>query len=82
MRVLTLIIAFNDAAVIEQALEGLRRQTRPSDLIVIVDNASADGTLDRDFSNNVVIFRNSKILGPSGARGLWDGLTGNMSARY
>jgi GT2 family glycosyltransferase len=67
MRVLTLIIAFNDAAVIQQALEGLRRQTRPSDAIVIVDNASTDGTVDRDFSDSVVIFRNSKNLGPSGA---------------
>ena len=67
MRVLTLIITFNDAAVIQQALEGLRRQTRPSDAIVIVDNASTDGTLDKDFSKTVMIFRNSKNLGPSGA---------------
>jgi rhamnopyranosyl-N-acetylglucosaminyl-diphospho-decaprenol beta-1,3/1,4-galactofuranosyltransferase len=67
MRVLTLIITFNDVAVIQQALEGLRRQTRPSDAIVIVDNASTDGTLDQDFSKSVVIFRNSKNLGPSGA---------------
>jgi glycosyltransferase involved in cell wall biosynthesis len=43
MRVLTLIITFNDAAVIQQALEGLQRQTRPSDAIVIVDNASTEG---------------------------------------
>jgi rhamnosyltransferase len=67
MRVLTLIMAFNDAAVIEQALEGLRRQTRPSDAIIIVDNASTDGTLDKDFSNTVIIYRNSENLGPSGA---------------
>jgi rhamnopyranosyl-N-acetylglucosaminyl-diphospho-decaprenol beta-1,3/1,4-galactofuranosyltransferase len=67
MRVLTVIITFNDAAVIGQALEGLRRQTRPSDAIVIVDNASTDGTLDQNFSDTVIIFRNSKNLGPSGA---------------
>lgn len=67
MRVLTLIITFNDAEVIEQALEGLRRQTRPTDAIIIVDNASTDSTLDRIFANNVVTFRNSKNLGPSGA---------------
>ncbi len=67
MRVLTVIITFNDAAVIQQALEGLRRQTRPSDAIVIVDNASTDGTLHQDFPNTVIIIRNSKNLGPSGA---------------
>ena len=67
MRVLTVIITFNDAAVIQQALDGLRCQTRPSDAVVIVDNASTDGTLDKGFSDNVVIFRNSKNLGPSGA---------------
>ncbi|MGH9865475.1 MAG: glycosyltransferase [Candidatus Acidiferrales bacterium] len=70
MRVLTLIIAFNDAAVIEQALEGLRRQTRPSDAIAIVDNASTDGTLDKYSSETVTVFRNSKNLGPSGAVGI------------
>jgi glycosyltransferase involved in cell wall biosynthesis len=43
MRVLTLIIAFNDATVIQQAIDGLQRQTRPSDAIVIVDNASTKG---------------------------------------
>jgi glycosyltransferase involved in cell wall biosynthesis len=67
MRVLTLVITFNDAAVIEQALGGLQRQTRPSDAIIIVDNASTDGTLDKDFSNSVIIHRNSENLGPSGA---------------
>jgi GT2 family glycosyltransferase len=67
MRVLTLVMTFNDVAVIEQALDGLRRQIRPSDAIIIVDNASTDGTLDKVFSNNIIIHRNSEDLGPSGA---------------
>jgi glycosyltransferase involved in cell wall biosynthesis len=67
MRVLTLVITFNDAAVIEQAVEALRRQTRPSDAIIIVDNASTDGTLDKDFSDSIIVRRNSENSGPSGA---------------
>jgi rhamnopyranosyl-N-acetylglucosaminyl-diphospho-decaprenol beta-1,3/1,4-galactofuranosyltransferase len=67
MRVLTLIIAFNDASVIQQALDGLRSQTRPLDAILIVDNASTDGTLDRTFAETVATFRNPKNQGPSGA---------------
>ena len=67
MRVLTLIIAYNDYAVIEQALDGLQCQTRPSDAIVIVDNASTDGTAEKSFPDTVAVVRNSKNLGPSGA---------------
>lgn len=66
MRVLAHIHTMNDEAVIEQALEGLRGQTRPSDAILIVDNASTDKTLDRTFSETVTIVRNSENLGTSG----------------
>jgi len=67
MRVLVHIHTMNDAAVIDQALEGLRRQTRPPDAILIVDNASTDGTLDRVFPETVEIIRNPQNLGTSGA---------------
>src|SRR5437870_11256783 len=67
MRVLAHVITFNDAAVIEQALDGLRRQTRPADAILIVDNASTDATLDRPFPENATIIRNPENLGTSGA---------------
>ena len=67
MRVLAHIHTMNDAAVIEQLLEGLRRQTRPPDAILIVDNASADATLVRTFPENVTIIRNPENLGTSGA---------------
>ena len=50
MRVLAHIHTFNDADFIEQALEGLRRQTSPPEAIVIVDNGSTDGTVDRSTS--------------------------------
>jgi GT2 family glycosyltransferase len=67
MRVLAHIHTMNDATVIEQVLDGLRRQTRPADAILIVDNASTDATLDRTFPENTTIIRNSENLGTSGA---------------
>jgi rhamnopyranosyl-N-acetylglucosaminyl-diphospho-decaprenol beta-1,3/1,4-galactofuranosyltransferase len=67
MRVLAHIHTMNDAAVIEQLLEGLCRQTRPPDGIVVVDNASTDTTLERTFPDRVAIIRNLRNLGTSGA---------------
>ena len=66
MRILAHMHTMNDAAVIEQLLEGLRRQTQPIDAILIVDNASTDGTLDRTFSETVTIIRNPQNQGTSG----------------
>src|SRR5260370_42237054 len=57
MRILAHMHTMNDASVIEQLLEGLRRQTQPIDAILIVDNASTDGTLDRTFPKTVTIIR-------------------------
>jgi rhamnopyranosyl-N-acetylglucosaminyl-diphospho-decaprenol beta-1,3/1,4-galactofuranosyltransferase len=70
MRVLSHVHTFNDAEVIEQALGALQRQTRPPEGIVIVDNASTDGTLDRAFPEGVTVVRNSANLGSSGAVGV------------
>jgi GT2 family glycosyltransferase len=67
MRVLAHVHTFNDAGFIEQALDALQRQTRQLDAIVIVDNASTDGTLDKTFPKGVAIVRNSTNLGTSGA---------------
>jgi GT2 family glycosyltransferase len=67
MRVLAHIHTMNDDAVIDQVLEGLRRQTRPPDAILIVDNASIDRTLDRTFPENLTVIRNAENLGTSGA---------------
>jgi GT2 family glycosyltransferase len=67
MRVLAHIHTMNDAAVIEQLLDGLHRQTRPPDGILIVDNASTDTTLNRTFPEGTAIIRNPTNLGTSGA---------------
>ena len=66
MRVLAHIHTMNDEAVIEQALEGLRRQSRAPDAILIVDNASTDRTLERTFGEEVTVVRNTENLGTSG----------------
>jgi glycosyltransferase involved in cell wall biosynthesis len=44
MRVLAHIHTFNDVDVIDRTIDAVRRQTRPVDGILIVDNASRDGT--------------------------------------
>jgi GT2 family glycosyltransferase len=67
MRVLAHVITFNDDDVIDQMLDGLQRQTRRADEILIVDNASTDSTLSRVFPENVKVIRNSENQGPSGA---------------
>jgi GT2 family glycosyltransferase len=67
MRILAHIHTFNDADVIQQALDALQRQTRQPDAIIVVDNASTDGTLDRTFAERVAVIRNPTNLGTSGA---------------
>jgi rhamnopyranosyl-N-acetylglucosaminyl-diphospho-decaprenol beta-1,3/1,4-galactofuranosyltransferase len=70
MRILAHVHTFNDSEVIDRALEAIRRQTRLPDAIVVVDNASTDGTLDRIFSKDVTVVRNSTNLGMGGAIGI------------
>ena len=66
MRVLAHVHTFNDADVIDQTIEALRRQTRPVDGILIVDNASTDGTLDRPSVKHATVLRHRENLGTSG----------------
>jgi rhamnosyltransferase len=67
VRVVAYMHTFNAADIIEQTIEALQRQTRPLDAILLVDNDSRDGTLDRTFPENVVVIRNGANVGPSGA---------------
>lgn len=67
MKVLAHIHTFNDEGVIELSLEALRQQSRPVDKIIIVDNGSTDGTLDRSFPEAVTIIRHGENLGTNGA---------------
>ena len=67
MRVLAHIHTHNEAGFIDQALEALRRQTRQPDAVLIVDNVSTDGTLDRIFPEYVTTIRNAVDLGTTGS---------------
>src|ERR1051326_7096101 len=67
MRVLAHVHTLNDEAVIAQVLDGLQRQTRPPDAIILVDNGSTDATLERAFPDGITVVRNGKNLGTSGA---------------
>jgi GT2 family glycosyltransferase len=66
MRVLAHIHTFNDADIIDWTIEALLRQTRPVDGILVVDNASTDGTLDGSLLENVTVLRHIENLGTSG----------------
>ncbi len=65
-RILGHIHTFNDSDVIEKSLQALRDQTYPLDEILIVDNASTDGTLDRAFPKGVTVIRHPDNRGTSG----------------
>ncbi len=67
MKVLALIFSFNDADVIEQTIGAMLQQTRPVDQILVVDNASTDGTLEQPSLKHVTVLRHQENLGASGA---------------
>lgn len=67
MRVLGYIHTYNDSDVIDRSLEALRRQSRQADGILIVDNASSDETLERDFPPEVTLIRHEENRGTAGA---------------
>jgi GT2 family glycosyltransferase len=67
MRVLAHIHTFNDADIIDQTIEAVRQQTRPVDQILLVDNASSDGTLERPSIRHAVVLRLPENRGTSGA---------------
>lgn len=67
MKILGHIHTFNDEDVIDQCLGALLSQSRPVDGIVLVDNASTDGTLAREFPDSVHVIRHAENLGTTGA---------------
>src|SRR5260370_6353329 len=67
MRVLGHVHSFNDADIIDRTIEALRRQTHPLSEILVVDNASTDGTLDRPSVQHATVLRHQQNLGTSGA---------------
>lgn len=67
MRVLAHVHTFNDADIVDRSIEALLRQTRPVDGILVVDNASTDGTLEQPSVKQATVLRHSENGGTSGA---------------
>ena len=67
MRVLAHIHTFNDSDIIDGIIEAVRQQTRPVDGILVVDNASTDGTLARPSLRHAAVLRHPENRGTSGA---------------
>jgi rhamnosyltransferase len=67
MKVLAHIHTFNDADIIDRTIDAVLRQTRPVDAILVVDNASSDGTLERPSLKHATVLRHDENLGTSGA---------------
>ena len=66
-RILAHIHTMNDENVIGDSLAAVLNQTRPVDDVLIVDNGSVDGTLDREFPDNVTCIEHGCNLGTSGS---------------
>ena len=67
MRVLAHIHTFNDADIIDRTIAAVLLQTRPVNAILVVDNASTDGTLERPSLKHATVVRHPENLGTSGA---------------
>src|SRR5271170_672939 len=67
MRVLAHIHTFNDADIIDRTIAAVVRQTRPVDEILLVDNASTDGTLEQPAVRHTTVLPHRENQGTSGA---------------
>ncbi len=77
VRVTAVVVTFDRVELLKEALQALQGQSRPIDHIVVVDNASTDGTqgfLDAlvDAENNVEVVRLDRNVG--GAGGFAEGM--------
>lgn len=57
MRVLGHIHTYNEGHVIDRTLNALMTQSHPVDEVLLIDNASTDNTLQREFPKNVQVIR-------------------------
>src|SRR6266850_293320 len=67
MRVLVQVHTWNDADVVGLTLEAIMQQTLGMAEIVVVDNASTDGTAELPYPGNVTVIRHPLNLGTSGS---------------
>lgn len=68
VRVCAVVVTFNRKALLRECLQGLQRQTRPPDEILVVDNLSTDGTPDmvRTEFPSMAMYELGKNLGGAG----------------
>jgi len=62
MKILGHVHTFNEERVIDRSLGALLDQTYPVDEVLLVDNASTDGTLRRRFPDKVTVIRHPENL--------------------
>jgi rhamnosyltransferase len=67
MRVLAHIHTFNDVDIIDGTIQAVLKQTHPVDGILVVDNASSDGTIDQPCLKHTTLLRHDDNMGTSGA---------------
>jgi GT2 family glycosyltransferase len=67
VRILVQLHTWNGAQIVHLALDAVLRQTVAAERILIVDNASTDGTADLPYPKNVTVLRHSINLGTSGS---------------
>ena len=67
MRILVQVHTWNGAHIIRAPLDAILRQTVAVEEILIVDNASTDGTADLRYPQIVTVVRHKLNLGTSGS---------------
>ncbi len=73
--VVAVVVTYNRIALLRQCLDAVLGQTRPPDLVVVVDNASVDGTqamLEAEYAGSVVRIGMRRNVG--GAGGFYRGM--------
>ncbi|MHB1286625.1 MAG: glycosyltransferase family 2 protein [Leptospirales bacterium] len=66
-RVYAVVVTFNRKSLLLECLEGLFRQTRPIDGLILVDNASEDGTPETLLKNGLI-----SEVPPEGLNQIWE----------
>ncbi|NJN20659.1 MAG: glycosyltransferase [Leptolyngbya sp. RL_3_1] len=84
--VAAVIVTYNRKALLEKAVQAVLRQTRPADLLLIIDNASNDGT--NQYLQDLGYLDNSRISyirlpeNTGGAGGFHEGMKQAFAAGY
>jgi len=68
-RIAAVVLTYNRCAPLEECLEALRQQARPLDEILVIDNASTDGTpemLKQKFNGQITYVRLEENVGSAG----------------